>query len=254
MGKFILAVAMLVFVGGAHSQNEKTPPPNPKKASDSHKEPAKKTPSAPVGLDKGEAKKQEQANRQRDEDRKLQIELLEENKRLGSYTLWLAVFTFLLGSAAIWQAVITRNTAKRQLRAYIGIRPDPSQALLTLEEIHSKGFKFHVVNDGKTPAYNVTHVIKMGGYEKEEVFENNDFPTKGSKFVLNPDTISDLKISRNAPFSEAEKKYILEGKIHIFIWGEIRYVDAFGFRRWTRFKWRQDGGALHWTDEGNEAN
>ena len=166
----------------------------------------------------------------------------------------LAIGTLGLAGIALWQRFDLKETAERQLRAYVSIRPDRSLAKVTLEDMHTTGFRFLIVNDGKTPAYNVRHEIAIGGWIDEPEFKDTEFPDNGSKFVLNPDAISEINISRKTAFSDTEKALIRDKKLKIYIWGEIRYLDAFNKPRWTKFRWRQDGNALHWTEEGNEAS
>jgi len=49
---------------------------------------------------------------------------------LAAFTRWLVFVTFLLAFFGFWQVMVSRNTARRQLRAYVGV----STGHLSLEE------------------------------------------------------------------------------------------------------------------------
>src|SRR5271154_2961068 len=106
-----------------------------------------------------------------------------------------AIFTGVIALFTIGLFAIGGDASTRQLRAYVGITPDPDYPPPTLDELHTKGFRFHVINYGKTPAHNVIHEIAIGGWIEEPVFEENKRPIQGSKFVLHPGAHSEMKIA-----------------------------------------------------------
>jgi hypothetical protein len=175
-------------------------------------------------------------------------------KTIAIWTIVLAFATIGLGGVALWQRYDLKGSGEKQLRAYVGITPDPAYPAPTLEEIHTEGFQFHIVNYGKTPAHNVVHEIAMGGWtEDNPILRESTKPEKGSRFVLHPGAHSEMKIARKTPFSQQELASIRSGELKIFVWGKIWYQDAFNQDRWTAFRWRQGGSALEWTEAGNDA-
>jgi hypothetical protein len=138
------------------------------------------------------------------------------------------------------------------LRAYLWARPDTSHRI-NFDELHTQGFKFIIANDGQTPAYGVRHVIRIGIYESQFEVEETAFPQSGSKFVLNPNAHSEMAITKDLPLSAEERKAIESEESSIYISGEIRYVDAFKYPRWTKFRMKFTGRRLIWCDEGNDA-
>lgn len=182
-------------------------------------------------------------------------ELVTETSRLVIVTAALSAFTFALFVATYLLVKDAKETGQKELRAYVGIKPDPNE-FPTLDELHTKGLKFIIVNYGQTPAHDVEHVIAMGGFTEDPFFEPMDFSKSGSRFVLFPSATSDLNVRRTTPFQEGDKEAIRIGAIKIYVWGELRYRDVFNKKqRHTFFRLRQDPGTgtLHFTEEGNRA-
>lgn len=261
MRRISLVFLLLVVCGGALSQPDgKAPPAYPKESSEPNREPTQKLADSLVSLDKAEADKQKEENKRRDEDRKLQIELLDENKQLGVYTFWLAVFTFFLGAAAIWQAIITRNTAKRQLRAYISVVPESPIRLPTLDRWHIEGVKFIIKNHGDTPAYCVRHLICCAVFTTGADIESPKIiaDSGGSNFVMNPNTISEIRAITKEDLTELERQNVRKGDFKIHIWGTLSFKDAFDAEHIANWHMMYSGdgpyGKLEWSRYGNNAN
>lgn len=179
---------------------------------------------------------------------------------LAYATIALAVITFLLAifTALLWAATYrlvrdAKKTAERQLRAYVWARPHPQHKTSSIDEIHTTGFKFTFSNDGQTPAYSVRHVMGIGIFSDQSEVEELQFGEKGSRFVLNPGANSDMTIAKSNQISDTDKSAIASGKSRIYVWGEVRYTDAFGQDRWTKFRMMLQGRGLVWCDDGNEA-
>ncbi|MBC7435078.1 MAG: hypothetical protein H7332_03295 [Bdellovibrionales bacterium] len=172
---------------------------------------------------------------------------------ISFFTLVLAFFTVRLWKSTHRLAVGAEDTAQRQLRAYVGIRPHDKYPASTLEEMHTIGLKFHIFNEGSTIAYGVHHTACLGRYTEDQPFEV-DFTETASKFVLHPRAKSDMTLRLDAPLNSIEIQQILEGVLKFYVWGEIRYTDAFGVARFTRFRMRQAGGTMIWTEKGNDAS
>ncbi len=175
----------------------------------------------------------------------------------------IAIFTVILGFATLFLWWATRNlvvdakkTAERQLRAYIWARPH-TKRISNLSELSKDGVTFIVINNGQTPAYNVSHVIGIGVFDrplKHGFPSEPGFGKRGSRFVLNPGMTSELGAALPIEISEEEKTSIIVDKSSaIYIWGEIRYDDAFERHQVTKFRMFSDGIGLHWCEEGNEA-
>jgi hypothetical protein len=164
-----------------------------------------------------------------------------------------------------YQACIAKDTAERQLRAYMSAavekQPDldgPAPAEVTIL------YK----NNGQTPAYRVQTraVFSVGDSElsKEDIegIRKDLKALRKSETVVFPGqeirgaTIPGVGI----PLTEGDKITINLGARVLWLNGEITYLDAFGISRFTNFRLYFSGAQdtrMHkfvWADAGNEAN
>jgi len=187
-----------------------------------------------------------------------------------------AAFTIILGISTIglwiatyrlWQVTNetldhAEDSSERQLRAYIWTEIIPV-------EFNRPNFyvtcKFR--NSGQTPAYKV-HLWAQAIPVAEPPpfnFRFADPPAivDNPRFVINPTSqhFSTLEIEGIAgPITVSEKMAIQEGYLTVYMWGEVRYEDAFGNNRTTKFRQRIEpivsGMSAGWVycEEGNEAD
>jgi hypothetical protein len=172
---------------------------------------------------------------------------------LASFTRWLVGATFLLACFGLCQVIISRNTARRQLRAYVF-----AEAVIDLKSGDPPGTQVKITiiisNSGLTPAYDF-RLISNG-----KIFK----PGETINFILGiqPKYTSHAALG---PGSMAHNTFLLQ-PIHIqqtlFIFGEATYRDAFNKPRSTKFRfvsggdygWPDSGGRMLVCDEGNDAN
>jgi hypothetical protein len=136
-----------------------------------------------------------------------------------------------------------RDTAERQSRAYVlvvdvaKIRTDP-------EEIAGPGLEVLVEfkNDGQTPAYDVFQWAKIDIREfplaERLPIQCIDASTRailpaGAKAMACPTFRYDL--------TPNEEQAIAESRAAIYVFGEVDYVDTFGKRHLTQFRFRCNG-------------
>jgi|SRR5215469_15985632 len=200
-------------------------------------------------------------------------------ERVADYTLWLERFTGLLAIVAAFQigfflradrnAIRTietmEDTARRQLRAYVFITGKPDHLPEFSDEF---GISVWLIakNSGQTPAYKVRawNAIDFRADPHVGPFDEpsrEDIEGKAPQTSLGP--------SRDLPlraFYTREKimdehiAAINEGRLTICVWGELTYEDAFGQKRYTRYRFFlpvEKGGripGMQISREGNEAN
>ena len=135
------------------------------------------------------------------------------------------------------------DTAKRQLRAYVGIAS---------VEVKNAHIQVRFVNHGHTPAHEVS---SWGGHSFDEQVPKS---TIEKLEQANPasSTIAWQGISNYiSPFTGNLDTNI---KSKIFIYGLIRYKDVFGEIRRTYFQfcsvWKSNGWEFHGCSDGNDAN
>lgn len=130
---------------------------------------------------------------------------------------------------------LAENTAKRQLRAYLGIvipKDGPTNGLLppVTPEVRL-GFK----NAGQTPAHEVTHLsggdIRPYPMPKDNNFTISPPETPNSPVTALPGVLDPYGIAviRSRPFTPEEIAKIQDGKTaRFYVWGTLVYRDVFG--------------------------
>ena len=145
------------------------------------------------------------------------------------------------GAKAAWAAEkVTRESAERQLRAYIHVsRVEMHQYEVGKHPV----FGVEIMNAGQTPAYEVTinadAAIWQPGHDLFEVR-----PSEVAAFTLGPGLPSG-KIERVAhPVSAEEYQAVVQKQVEFHFFGIVRYLDGFGARRETLFAYRYDPDQL----------
>jgi len=174
----------------------------------------------------------------------------------------LCIYTALTG----YQAYLAKDTAERQLRAYIsvGVEKQP--------DLNGSGPPNAVIlfkNTGQTPAYSVRvhsvfSVLNGGTLSDAQVkdireymatlkgYESAMFP--GQEFHQSPEP------AKGIPLTENQKIKIGMGAMTLWVNGEVVYEDAFGHPHFTHFRLFMNGeegnryDRLVWAEHGNDAN
>jgi hypothetical protein len=142
-----------------------------------------------------------------------------------------AVFALIL---AISQYSFSRDSAQRQVRAYVGVL-DGSFQVVNLTE-GGQGIRVHVrlKNSGKSPAYEFTTWIAapvIAGPSEELFAPRQSGP--GSSSILFAD--GEVNLSATAPITPEQIQSVKAGTSRIFAWGGADYRDAFGVVRTLKF-------------------
>jgi hypothetical protein len=175
--------------------------------------------------------------------------------------VFLIAYTVLTG----YQAYLAKDTAQRQLRAYVSaiVEKHPDLDGSSPPEV---GMVFK--NNGQTPAYKVEarFVVYLG---REQLSESDIGETKAlldklrkSASILFPG--QEFRTSSvpgiGIPLTSDDKAEVAMGARVLWVVGEVTYVDAFGYDHFTRFRLYMGGineiryRKFIWADEGNEAN
>jgi hypothetical protein len=153
---------------------------------------------------------------------------------------------------------IAADTAQRELRAYVNV----DSAKIDFERPSAPEVTVVLRNFGQTPAYDMRQWIHIW---IEEYPLRVDLPTPPADFrkakdILAPRRRAMVFITKDPPVSAEEVPLLgtLQGTIYVY--GEVRYRDAFGHDRWTKYRLIYGGlegvrpGLLEPDTEGNEAN
>ena len=179
----------------------------------------------------------DKSNRQaheRQEDRVL-------DRQMVLLTLSIAVISLLLAIVSGYQAYIARDTARRQLRAYVGIvsvrlirLTDPEVLVVPMDDGLKRmpSFNFVVKNCGQTPAFDLSmqayfEIIPGSNKPLPDDFVFSDRAPGGrwheSKITLWP--------GQETPFREAVDELVLQriinGEMTLYLYGWVTYIDSF---------------------------
>jgi hypothetical protein len=154
---------------------------------------------------------------------------------------------------------LARDTAKRQLRAYVTVNgiirtKDPG-------DLEGAGFAVlvDIKNNGQTPAFDLLQwaQIEIKEFPLETLLPIHCLqnPTRG---ILPPETKSVAFPVFTRALTNFEENAIRANHTAIYVYGEVDYLDVFGDRHFTRFRLRCNGqgfplGMFKPDGEGNEA-
>ncbi len=148
----------------------------------------------------------------------------------------LFVATVVLTLVGLAQWGVASRTAQRQLRAYISVRVSgdfppiwsPTDGISVTLDVH---------NAGETPAHGVINLLSVGHstYPLNAPLPEPDEGPNPATASLGPKATLQIEGDRPGPLSEEIATHLRNGTLRIYVFGEIRYRDAFRVRRYTRF-------------------
>jgi hypothetical protein len=192
-----------------------------------------------------------------------------ERKRERKHPLDIGTFIFAVvaavatAAAAIFayqQGEISRDTERRQLRAYVTVdevdivkfdQSQPVQAHLVLK------------NTGQTPAYNISAItlIQPNLPSAHSNRSLDGLTLKRTRGVLGTGGVLQMYPAISRTLSDEEYYYVKNGAGEIDIFGEVTYTDAFGTLRCTRYSFSYVGSdgshpdkLVTPTEDGNDAD
>jgi hypothetical protein len=166
---------------------------------------------------------------------------------------WLGAVATFVGVVAVsfaaFQFYLSRDTAQRQLRAYVGATIGP---ISNIAEMQKPRVAAMFKNYGQTPA-TVQFWISSGFVEDVSVDLPAE-PLRTERFVLFPG--NDFSVALDGPVLDAtDIDGMNSGRRPLAIFGQLRYIDAFQKPRQTKFRVLYGGrngvNALYWGPTGN---
>jgi hypothetical protein len=171
---------------------------------------------------------------------------IEIQAKLAKYTRWLVIvgvvqFVALIGQGVVFLLTLRSisDTAQRQLRAYLSV----PTTLMKFPKPDVPEVQVHIKNCGQTPAYDVHGWIHMW-IEDYPLKVNLPEPPQGfqkSKEVLGPGSVRIFVNARGMPISGRSLSLLGTPLGTIFVYGEVRYKDAFGVQRFTKYRFMYGG-------------
>jgi hypothetical protein len=130
---------------------------------------------------------------------------------------------------------VMRQSARRQLRAYVSGLPD---FISSFDETHYPTANYTLRNLGQTPAVNLVHRAQIAAFPfplpvgfRLPPLTSRPAPTT----VLFPNLPANGGCSMPTPFTDAELTAIRNRSMRVYIFGEMRYRDVFRKRRRSSF-------------------
>jgi hypothetical protein len=195
----------------------------------------------------------------------LSPELSDKQFRVKLTIFWVGVIAAIIAAFAVgypgWENYIAQEAAKRQLRAYIDVRP---KGMTTIEEGMVPRVRDSFQNIGRTPAfhdgafsrltvaeYPLTH--KLSNEECSPISTN----PKANKWFIGK--ASGPEIVRETPFTASEVEAIKSGNAAVYMHGRVCYRDIFNEPHRTEFclHWKWVAGRMSpglYCDQGNSSN
>jgi len=173
-------------------------------------------------------------------------------------TAGLLFATMALAFFGFCQIVIMRRTARRQLRAYVFVTTAEIGDIEDPKNVHAS---VSIKNSGQTPAYDLINrgAITFGEARLPEGLWAEDKDASLSKSALGPGEVLS-KYFGARPLTPEQRAAVRSGTHAVYVYGEILYKDAFGTRRYSRYRFMHGGEVavrnrqLVVCEEGNEAN
>jgi hypothetical protein len=160
-------------------------------------------------------------------------------------TVFIALFTTILAFATGFLYVATRalvvgakDTAKRQLRAYIA---GPTKARIRLFQTANPASYLEFQNSGQTPAHDVrlwtSSAVTIYPLQKPPAGPQGDISERESSTVgvVGPNGVFHTECTVDIPITAEEREAVIKGTGAFFIYGELFYRDSFGENRKTSF-------------------
>ena len=175
--------------------------------------------------------------------------------------IWLlAAIALGVVALSLWHGFAAREAARRQLRAYVSVRPGAAPRL----DADWTDATVVVENNGTTPAFALDHAATLMMLDYPELPLASVMGAAEKLFgrksvVLAPGM--EITLPLRTVLSEDEKHETEDGTHkRLAAIGEVRYADAFGKRHFTRFCFLYGGaaaigrGEMDFADMGNEAS
>lgn len=177
---------------------------------------------------------------------------------VGAGQVWFLRNTDIATTKAANAAKASTDAVVSQLRAYISVGPIESSAPTFDPNIT---VLLEVKNRGQTPAYSLISqtTVDVLPFPQETEFPIAKIEGIGSKCDLDKDAVLTLRATRHA-LSQEERERLVKGAARIYVYGLIRFADAFNNERYKRYALmipvEPDGRmlGLQYCASGNDSN
>ena len=164
----------------------------------------------------------------------------------------------------VWVGFRQIATTRAQLRAYVFV--SGAKIVHGIEDNNIVEAFVEIKNSGQTPAYKLTVVngIVLGPYPPPQslplaVPDKDYLSLVRTRMDLGPGDKTFPVTRAGRPLTLEDKANLVAGAMAVWVYGEIRYRDAFCRKQWTKYRliiggpFGVSGGELIGCEEGNEA-
>lgn len=204
------------------------------------------------------------------------VEQVAESNRLTSLNVRLGIFVALLTALGtglvIWTFKETRDTSRRELRAYIFPElvgcyeiTETTKNRIGRETTRKTGIVgagLAIKNSGQTPAYKVRHItdVCVCKISEEAILKIDARNVSGFDSPMPPGGVLHKNLKMSAAPSPEQIAGLKSGNYAIYVYGRIEYQDAFERSRFTEYKFAwagwpiPDNMMMNYTQSGNDAS
>jgi len=170
----------------------------------------------------------------------------EKDGQIRDYTFWLTVFTgalvvatMVLAVPSICMARTARETAEKQLRAYVVVKGVTVELVKDHNTSQVTGLTCRVafLNAGQTPAYDFepSWTAERREYQMEPRFAPVTLRAHRSTAILGPRVEHPEGLGTGMNLTDNEVAALRRNDKAVYIWGQVRYRDIFNKTRHTCF-------------------
>jgi hypothetical protein len=163
-------------------------------------------------------------------------------------------------NAASDSAATMRDTARRQLRAYLTVSEISIGMPAQWEQVNPVAFitDIRIKNSGQTPAYKVKGWIHCGFITSAEKLEfKHPANIEIVEWTLGAGEWKSFRVPKTS-LTHEQYVGIAEGKYVFFTYGRVEYRDVFDSFWWTNYRLKlriaKDGSRPTWREFGQEGN
>lgn len=173
---------------------------------------------------------------------------LREAIERSSVTDWLlALFTFVLAVAAIYQFIIMNgqlDTMRKDQRAWLTITNDDNKPTMTNTLNAIPASTVVLSNTGKTPATNIVgnvyvEIVQNGSAPNFEAHFMHTLHYSGLVLPNSPQGVFSYRRKAHSeegdPLKQDETSALADGSAWVAVYGEFSYDDVFKGSHWTKF-------------------
>ena len=177
----------------------------------------------------------------RDSDLCAQWKAADASSAAANYAFWAVILSSIGTVFLIYTFWDQRKTSRAELRAYIGVRPTKLHTIAGADG----GFEaqIEIFNAGSTPAYDLVYggniIVGTADWLEAELSRTDKRTEIGRPhpFTLQPGENTKASCASSIVISRQIAEGLAQRELYAVLFGFVRYRDAFGKTRTTRFSY-----------------